>query len=157
MHEQNAEYVTNGPMTEVDVLNKASEILETKFLKGEGFNSPSAAKDFLRYKLAHQKREVFAVMLMDSQHRLIEYKELFFGTINAAPVYPREVMKEVLQQNAAAIILAHNHPSGVTEPSEADKRVTTRIKDALNHIDVPVLDHIVVGQDTVSFAERGLL
>ncbi len=96
-------------------------------------------------------------MLMDSQHRLIEYKELFFGTINAAPVYPREVMKEVLQQNAAAIILAHNHPSGVTEPSEADKRVTTRIKDALNHIDVPVLDHIVVGQDTVSFAERGLL
>ena len=96
-------------------------------------------------------------MLMDSQHRLIEYKELFFGTINAAPVYPREVMKEVLQQNAAAIILAHNHPSGVTEPSEADKRVTTRIKDALNHIDVPVLDHIVVGQDTVSFAERGLV
>ena len=94
---------------------------------------------------------------MDSQHRLIEYKELFFGTINAAPVYPREVMKEVLQQNAAAVILAHNHPSGVTEPSEADKRVTTRIKDALNHIDVPVLDHIVVGQDTVSFAERGLL
>ena len=154
MHEQNAEYVTNGPMTEVDVLNKASEILETKFLKGEGF---TAAKDFLRYKLAHQKREVFAVMLMDSQHRLIEYKELFFGTINAAPVYPREVMKEVLQQNAAAVILAHNHPSGVTEPSEADKRVTTRIKDALNHIDVPVLDHIVVGQDTVSFAERGLL
>ena len=157
MHEQNAEYVTNGPMTEVDVLNKASEILETKFLKGDGFTSPSAAKDFLRYKLAHQKREVFAVMLMDSQHRLIEYKELFFGTINAAPEYPREVMKEVLQQNAAAIILAHNHPSGVTEPSEADKRVTTRIKDALNHIDVPVLDHIVVGQDTVSFAERGLL
>ena len=94
---------------------------------------------------------------MDSQHRLIEYKELFFGTINAAPVYPREVMKEVLQQNAAAVILAHNHPSGVTEPSEADKRVTTRIKDALNHIDGPVLDHIVVGQDTVSFAERGLL
>jgi len=100
MHEQNAEYVTNGPMTEVDVLNKASEILETKFLKGEGFTSPSAAKDFLRYKLAHQKREVFAILLMDSQHRLIEYKELFFGTINAAPVYPREVMKEVLQQNA---------------------------------------------------------
>jgi DNA repair protein RadC len=157
MHEQNAEYVTNEPMTEVDVLNKASEILETKFLKGEGFTSPSAAKDFLRYKLAHQKREVFAILLMDSQHRLIEYKELFFGTINAAPVYPREVMKEVLQQNAAAVILAHNHPSGVTEPSEADKRVTTRIKDALNHIDVPVLDHIVVGQDTVSFAERGLL
>tara|TARA_R100001509_G_scaffold28068_2_gene14734 strand:+ start:35977 stop:36261 length:285 start_codon:yes stop_codon:yes gene_type:complete len=94
---------------------------------------------------------------MDSQHRLIEYKELFFGTINAAPVYPREVMKEVLQQNAAAVILAHNHPSGVTEPSEADKRVTTRIKDALNRIDAPVLDHIVVGQDTVSFAERGLL
>ena len=144
-------------MTEDDVLNKASEILETKFLKGEGFTSPSAAKDFLRYKLAHQKREVFAILLMDSQHRLIEYKELFFGTINAAPVYPREVMKEVLQQNAAAVILAHNHPSGVTEPSEADKRVTTRIKDALNHIDVPVLDHIVVGQDTVSFAERGLL
>ncbi len=84
-------------------------------------------------------------MLMDSQHRLIEYKELFFGTINAAPVYPREVMKEVLKQNAVAVILAHNHPSGVTEPSEADKRVTTRIKDALNHIDVPVLDHIVVG------------
>ena len=157
MHEQNVEYVTSGPMTEVDVLNKASEILETKFLKGEGFTSPSAAKDFLRYKLAHQKREVFAILLMDSQHRLIEYKELFFGTINAAPVYPREVMKEVLQQNAAAVILAHNHPSGVTEPSEADKRVTTRIKDALNHIDVPVLDHIVVGQDTVSFAERGLL
>ena len=96
-------------------------------------------------------------MLLDNQHRLIEFRELFFGTIDAAPVYPREVVKLVLEHNAGAVIFAHNHPSGVSEPSEADKRITRRLTDALAVIDVKVLDHIVVGETAVSFAERGLL
>lgn len=109
------------------------------------------------FKLSAYEREVFAVMLLDSQHRLIAFQELFFGTIDAASVYPREVVKAALQSNAAAVIFAHNHPSGDPEPSQADRAITTRLIAALNLIDVRVLDHIVVGQAAVSFAERGLI
>ncbi|MNH38111.1 hypothetical protein D3C79_990950 [compost metagenome] len=108
--------------------------------------------------MGEYEREVFAVMLLDNQHRLLDYQELFFGTINAGSVHPREVVKAALSKNAAAVILAHNHPSGMVEPSEADKVITTHLKEVLEVIDVQVLDHFVVGQhDVVSFAERGLI
>ncbi|MFM5035487.1 JAB domain-containing protein [Aeromonas media] len=112
----------------------------------------------LRLKMGEYEREVFAVMLLDNQHRLLDYQELFFGTINAGTVHPREVVKAALNKNAAAVILAHNHPSGVVEPSDADKALTVRLKELLEVVDVQVIDHFVVGQhDIASFAERGLL
>lgn len=105
--------------------------------------------------LGNYDREVFALLLLDNQHRLIEFNELFYGTIDSASVYPREVVKLALERNAAAVIFAHNHPSGDATPSQADKRITSRLKDALALIDVRVLDHFVVGETCVSFAERG--
>lgn len=94
---------------------------------------------------------------LDSQNRILEYKELFRGTINAASVYPREVVKEVLALNAASVILAHNHPSGVSTPSQADKLITTKLQQALNLIDVSIVDHIIIGETSYSFAEHGLI
>lgn len=115
-------------------------------------------KDYLRTKLAGLEHEVFAVLFLDSQHGLIEYVEMFRGTLNATAVYPREVVKAALLRNAAAVILSHNHPSGNSEPSQADKLLTQRLKEALALVDVHTLDHIVVGGEaTASFAERGLL
>src|SRR5690554_190506 len=140
------------------IMELSRRYLASTLEKGESFTRPQMVKDYLAAQLRHQPREVFAILLLDSQHRLLHYKELFYGTINAAPVYPREIVKLVLEKNATAIILAHNHPSGVAEPSQADQRVTQRIKTALETIDVNVLDHFVIGAgETVSFAERGLL
>ncbi|MEW6984320.1 DNA repair protein RadC [Colwelliaceae bacterium 6471] len=150
-------YITEDPMTAEQVLEKAAEILQNRYLDSEAFTSSQATLDFLQFKLGKYEREVFAVMVLNSQHKLIEYKELFFGTINSASVHPREVVKEVLHQNGAAVIFAHNHPSGELEPSQADIAITKRLKDALALIDVQVLDHIVVGDGATSFAERGLL
>ncbi|MAD75685.1 MAG: hypothetical protein CML20_13015 [Rheinheimera sp.] len=149
--------VVKWSVAALEVLDKAATLIAKKYARQDAFTNPQATKDYLTYKLAHHEREVFAVMLLDNQHRLIEFRELFFGTIDAAPVYPREVVKLVLEHNAGAVIFAHNHPSGVSEPSEADKRITRRLTDALAVIDVKVLDHIVVGETAVSFAERGLL
>ena len=104
------------------------------------------------------KREVFALLLLDSQHQLIAFRKLFFGTINSAAVYPREIVKQALSDNAAAVILVHNHPSGIAEPSQADVCITAQIQQALSTIDIRVLDHFVVaGTTTVSFAQRGLI
>lgn len=115
-------------------------------------------KQYLSAKLAGLEHEVFAVLFLDTQHRLIAYSEMFRGTIDSASVYPREVLKEVLKLNAAAVILAHNHPSGNPEPSQADKALTQRLKDALAMVDVRTLDHVIVaGGDTASFAELGLI
>ena len=150
-------YSFDEPVTAHQVLEKAAEILSEHYTRDGAFCSPNSSKDFLRFKLSHQEREVFAVMLLDSQHRLIEYQELFYGTIDAAIVYPREVVKAAIQCNAAAMILAHNHPSGISEPSRADISITKRIVDALALIDVRVLDHIIVGENTTSLAERGEL
>src|SRR5690606_39095792 len=100
---------------------------------------------FLRMKLAHQEREVFAVIFLDARHKLICYEELFFGTIDAAAVYPREVVKAALKINASAAIFAHNHPSGYAEPSLSDKQITKQLIDALKLVDIRVLDHVVVG------------
>lgn len=149
---------TNQPtMSEDQVLEMAAVIIETKYLRGDSFNNPTAVKEFLQYKLANYEREVFAVLLLDSQNSLIKYKELFFGTINSANIHPREVLKIALQYNAAAVMFAHNHPSGNPEPSNADKQITQKLKGLLEGIDILVLDHIVVGKDCVSFAERGLI
>jgi len=140
------------------VLELTRRYLATPLRDGAGFTRPEMVKDYLAAQLRHQPREVFALLLLDSQHRLLHYCELFYGTINAAPVYPREIIKLVMRHNAAAVILAHNHPSGVAEPSQADQRVTTRIQEALTTIDVALLDHFVIGAgETVSFAERGWL
>lgn len=145
------------PETALQILESAANIIAEKFIKQDVFTNPQATKDYLTYKLGGYDREVFGVMMLDNQHQLIEFRELFFGTIDAASVYPREVVKAVLEVNAAAVILAHNHPSGESEPSQADKNITKRLTDALALIDVRVLDHIVVGKTPVSFAERGLL
>lgn len=155
----NQSYRFSKPMTEHQILEKAAEIVATKFISSEGdaFTNVGNTKDFLSFKLANYEREVFAVMLLNTQHQLIEYRELFFGTIDSASVHPREVVKVALEVNASAIIFAHNHPSGIAEPSESDKRITKRLTDALGLIDVRVLDHVVVGRTPVSFLERGLI
>lgn len=156
MHENN--YYFSGPVTADRVLEAAAEILAARSSKPtDSFCNPTVTKSYAACKLQAYEREVFAVMLLDNQHRLIEFKELFFGTIDSASVYPREVVKTVLAVNAAAVIFTHNHPSGDPEPSQADRRITTRLIDALGLIDVRVLDHIVVGDTCVSFAERRLL
>ncbi|WP_026971206.1 RadC family protein [Aliagarivorans marinus] len=119
-------------------------------------DSADAARNYLSMELSGQQREVFAILLLDNQHRVVQFAPLFYGTIDAASVYPRVVVQRVLEVNAAAVILAHNHPSGVAEPSQADRHLTDRLINALALIDVRVLDHIVVGHgETVSFAERG--
>lgn len=156
-HEQSIHYVTHQPMTANQVLEKAAEILASKHLTSDAFTSSQATMDFLKFKLRKYEREVFAIIILNNKHQLIEYSELFFGTINAASVYPREVVKAVLSENGAAVIFAHNHPSGETEPSQADIDITIRLRDALALIDVQVLDHIVIGDGATSFAERGLI
>lgn len=120
------------------------------------FHSAEQTRLFLLSQLRDEQEEVFAVMLLDSQHRMLNFKKLFFGTINAASVYPRVIVKTVLEYNAAALILAHNHPSGVAEPSEADRSITKRIQQSMELVDVSVLDHFVIGDGhCISFAQRG--
>ena len=146
------------PATADQILDAARQAIEQKMQRGASFTSPVAVKEYLRAKLAGFEHEVFAVLFMDTQHRLIEYAEMFRGTIDGASVYPRERVKEALRLNAAAVIVSHNHPSGNPEPSGADRALTQRLKEALGLVDVRVLDHVIVaGTDTTSFAERGLI
>lgn len=120
-------------------------------------SSPGQAADFLTHHLRDRKREVFAILYLDTRHQVIDYRELFSGTLNGATVHPREVVRSVIEHNASAVILAHNHPSGVAEPSQADASLTRRLRDALELIDVRVLDHIVIGDgEFVSMSDRGL-
>ncbi len=122
------------------------------------FNSPNVVKDYLRLALGGRQQEVFMVLFLDAQHRLIASEELFHGTLTQTSVYPREVVKRALVHNAAAVMLSHNHPSGLAEPSSADRMLTDALKQALGLVDVRVLDHIVIGeQEALSFAERGLI
>jgi len=139
-------------------LELTERYLHAGFARGDAISDPGVTRRYLKSKLRGYTREVFACMYLDNQHRLIRYEELFFGTIDGASVHPREVVKRVLKHNAAAVIFAHNHPSGVAEPSQADRRITDRLKSALLLVDVRVLDHMIVGDEEVlSFAERGLL
>ncbi len=120
--------------------------------------SPSSVRDYLRLFFVGQEHESFVVLFLDSQNRLIAAEELFRGTLSQTSVYPREIIKEALRQNAGALIFAHNHPSGVAEPSRADELLTCELKKALALVDVRVLDHLIVaGADVLSFAERGLI
>ena len=140
------------------ILEAARQVIEQKMQRGASFSSPAAVKDYLRAKLAGFEHEVFAVLFLDTQHRLIDYAEMFRGTIDSAEVHPREVVKAAMRHNAAAVIISHNHPSGNPEPSIADKVLTQRLKEALALVDVRTLDHIIVaGSSTTSFAERGLI
>jgi DNA repair protein RadC len=124
--------------------------------RGDALANPDDTRRYLTVRLRDFAHEVFAVMFLDNRHRVISLDEMFTGTINGASVHPREIIKRALSHNAAAVILAHNHPSGVAEPSEADKQLTRKLSDALGLIDVRVLDHFVIGDgEAVSFAERG--
>ena len=124
----------------------------------DALSGPEKVRDYLSLTLASEEQEVFVVLYLDAQHRLIEAKELFRGTLNQTNVYPREVVKYSLKHNAAAVILAHNHPSGVAEPSGEDRVTTNKLKEALRLVGVKVIDHFVVGGNTcMSFAERGLI
>ncbi len=153
----NTHYSRQQHYQENQILEHAAEILANRYVRGDALTTPDATKKYIRCKLGGYEREVFALLLLDNQNQLIEFKELFHGTVDAASVYPREVVKAVLEINASAVIMAHNHPSGDATPSQADRRITERLKDALALVDVRTLDHIVVGNDCVSFAERGWL
>lgn len=142
---------------EQDVILEAIQIYNRTFSRGEALTSPDKAKDCIKLKLAPYEHEVFVCLFLDNQHRVIACDELFSGTIDGASVYPREVVKTALQYNAAALIIAHNHPSGISDPSQADRVITAKLKEALALIDVRVLDHFIVGETVYSFAEHGLL
>lgn len=145
-------------ISEEDVLYWAEKIVTKRFTRSNYLTSPDATREFLQIILAKEHRELFIVIFLDNQNGVLGYETLFQGTIDGAAIYPREIVKAVLNINSASVILAHNHPSGTALPSEADKRITTRVIQALDTIDVRVLDHLVVGGiDIVSFAERGLL
>jgi DNA repair protein RadC len=140
------------------VLEMARRALAETLRTGDALGSPAAVRDFLRLTLANREHEVFLMVLLDAQNRVLICEELFRGTLTQTSVYPREVVKCALEHNAAAVILAHNHPSGVAEPSHADQALTQSLKQALALVDVRVLDHfIVAGNSALSFAERGLL
>ena len=140
------------------ILEAARQAIEYKLQRGASFSSPATVKEYLGAKLAGFEHEVFAVLFLDAQLNLIEYAEMFRGTISSASVHPREVVKEALRVNAAAVILSHNHPSGNPEPSAADQSMTQQLRAALKLVDVQVVDHVIVaGSRTASFAERGML
>ncbi len=140
------------------VLELAKRHLGEALRRGDVLTNPDLTREYLSARLRDYDYEVFACLFLDVRHRLIRYEELFRGTIDGASVHPREVVRRALEHNAAAVVLAHNHPSGVAEPSDADRRITRRLRDALDLVDIRVLDHLVVGdRASVSFAERGWL
>jgi len=140
------------------VLAMSRRYLEEEIKDRDLLTSPEATRAYLKSRLLHHAREVFVCLFLDNRHRVIRYEELFLGTIDGASVHPREVVRRALELHAAAVIFAHNHPSGVTEPSQADLRITQRLKDALALVDVRVLDHLIIGEgDAASLAEQGLL
>ncbi|AUO67443.1 DNA repair protein RadC [Citrobacter freundii] len=147
------------PVSAQRTIQEALTLLELQLREpGAAFTSSHAVRDWLRLQLSPLDREAFTVLWLDNQHRLIADDMLFLGTINSISVHPREVVKAGLKHNAAAAVLAHNHPSGHSEPSGADRRITERLKQALDLVDIRLLDHLVVGgMDIVSFAERGWL
>ncbi|MDX2463133.1 MAG: DNA repair protein RadC [Porticoccus sp.] len=140
------------------VMELAGRHLGEQLRREHVFSNPASVGEFLLSQLRHCQQEVFAALFLDAQHRLIAWEKLFFGTIDSASVHPREVVRQALYHNASAIIFSHNHPSGVAEPSESDRLITQRLKEALMLIDVRVLDHVIVGSGhTISMAERGML
>ncbi len=150
-----------GPAKYVQIqaaLELGRRYLEATLLRSDVLTNPSATRAYLRANLRSHPYEVFACLFLDNRHRVICFEEMFRGTIDGASVHPREVVRCALKHNAAAVILAHNHPSGIAEPSRADELLTQRLKEALALVDVRVLDHFIIGEgEAVSLAERGLL
>ena len=151
-------YLVESPVTENDILLMARPLANLRMRRGRALTSPKEVFGHLQALLAEYEHEVFALLMLDSKHRVIDFYELFRGTLDGASVYPREVVKLALEHNAAAMILVHNHPSGDPEPSLADRNLTHKLKQALDLVGVRTLDHIVVGQEgCVSLAEQGYL
>ncbi|SHE75783.1 DNA repair protein RadC [Modicisalibacter ilicicola DSM 19980] len=151
-------YRITAPVTEAELLSIAQAFARRRLARGRKISQPALAFKYLQVLLQDYEHEVFSVVFLDSQHRVICFEELFRGTIDAASVYPREVVKCALEHNAAAVILVHNHPSGDPEPSAADRRITARLQEILGLVEIRVIDHIVVGSEGCeSFAERGWL
>ena len=140
------------------VLERAQALLARRYRVGSPvLTSPALTREFLRFHLGRCDYEIFGVLHLDSRHRLIAVEDLFRGTINGASVHPREVVKAALTHNAAALVLFHNHPSSLSDPSPADELITRRLKEALALVDIRVLDHLIIGESIYSFAENGLL
>ncbi len=139
------------------VVEMSRRYLQEKMQRGDAIKNVNDVKNYLQARLHNYPFEVFACLFLDNKHRVITYEELFRGTIDSASVHPREVVRQVLEHNAAAVVLAHNHPSGVAEPSHSDTHITQKLKQALAIIDVRLLDHFIIGDEIVSFAERGLI
>ncbi|HGK4554277.1 DNA repair protein RadC [Erwinia sp. Eh17-17] len=141
-----------------DIIIQAREILTKRLYRSESLGSPQETENFLALSLGDKEQEVFSVIFLNNQHQVLQYQEMFFGTIRETSVYPREIARQALKLNAAAVICSHNHPSGNAEPSCIDRAITTKIQNVMSLIEVRLLDHIVVGGgQTVSFAERGWL
>jgi DNA repair protein RadC len=141
-----------------DVFDRAHALLSQRYRTGSPvLASPALTHEFLRLHLGACEHEIFGVLHLDTRHRLIAVEDLFRGTLSSSSVHPREVVKAALNHNAAALLLYHNHPSGISEPSAADELITRRLREALALIDVPVLDHLIVAESIYSFAEHGLL
>ena len=156
--EESGTYVMESPVTEADILQMAQQLAMSRLAKGRALTEPKQVFSHLQTLLQYHEYEVFALLLLDSKHRVITFREIFRGTLDAASVYPREVVKIALEHNAAAVILVHNHPSGDPEPSQSDRTLTTTLKNALNMVGTRILDHVVVGREgSVSLAEMGYL
>ncbi len=139
------------------VLEMAKRHLGETLKRENTLNSPDETRSYLHSMMRDYNHEVFGCLMLDNKHRVIVFRELFSGSINSASVYPREVVKQALADNAAAVILAHNHPSGIAEPSQSDIQITRRLSQALELVDIRVLDHLVIGDEVVCFSERGLI
>jgi len=154
--ETQGQYQVEGTVSADEIVTMAKRLLNKRFAKGRAMTEPKSSKDYLTLKLSHLEHEVFSILFLSNNHKIIAYEELFRGTIDAASVYPREVVKRALQLNAAALILAHNHPSGESSPSQGDIQITHKLQKALKMVDIRILDHIIIGsEEPVSLAELG--
>jgi len=157
-NETTGTYLVESPVTETDILLMARQLATRRLRRGRALTSPKEVFSHLQALLADYEHEVFALLMLDSRHRVIAFQEVFRGTLDGASVYPREIVKVALEHNAAAMVLVHNHSSGDPEPSQADRNLTNKLQEALNLVGVRTLDHIVVGHEgCVSMAEQGYL
>jgi len=156
--EQTGTYITIKPATEADIINLAQTIALKRLAQGPTISQPALAYQYLQTLLSPLDYEVFGVVFLNSHNRIIQFEVMFRGTLNSCSVHPKQIVKRTVELNAAAVLLVHNHPSGNTEPSDADKRLTIQLQNALELIDVPVLDHLIVSaKGWYSFAEHHLI
>lgn len=158
IHENPGHFRVLRPVSSEEIMAMAKQLIQSKFARGQALTSPDLTRDYLILELSLLEHEVFFCIFLDNRHRVLKTERCFQGTIDGANVYPREVVKRALQLNAAAVIFAHNHPSGTTQPSSEDRVITRRLIDALKLVDIRVLDHFIIGStECYSFAEAGLL